>query len=366
MDPDSMPAPRPVVNAAGTLTRLGGALMRPEVPAAMAAAAGRFTDMEAAMTAAGARIAQMLDVPAALVCAGASAGLMAVTAACLAGSDPARIRALPDVDGPRRAVLIQRSHRNPYDQAIRAAGARLHEIDTTAAAMEAAIGPATAAVAFFAHAAADGLPLAEVVAIARRHGVPVIVDAAAELPPVSNLRAFLTAGADAAIFSGGKDIRGPQSTGLVVGRADLIRAAALNSSPNAGIGRSLKVGKEELAGFLCALALYLAEDQDARLRDWDSRVAAIVAALSDLPGARVFRQCPVHGGIRPADIPRAMVEIAGDDLTAARARIIAALRAHDPPVAVGEWARGIAINPQTLAPEEDAIVIAALRAAFRA
>jgi uncharacterized pyridoxal phosphate-dependent enzyme len=361
---------KPVINAAGTLTRLGGSVMSPEVLAAMAEASCAFIDLDDAQARVGARIAALLGVPAAHVCAGASAGLMAATAACLAGEDPAQIAALPTIRGARREVIIHRSHRNEYDQALRVAGADLVEIGdamrTHPWELEAAIGPSTAAIILFeAFAGHASLPLPAVAEMARRRRVPVIVDAAAELPPLRNFRLFVDSGADLVVFSGGKDIRGPQTTGLIVGRPDLIRAVVRNSSPNASLGRSLKVGKEELAGFLRALELYLAEDQEYRLQTWESQVTQMVSALDDLPGIRAFQKYPADGGIRPAWIPRVYLEILGDSPETTKAQLVARLLHHDPPIAVGTWDRGLAINPQTLAVEEVSVVIAALRHILR-
>jgi L-seryl-tRNA(Ser) seleniumtransferase len=335
----------------------------------MADATRHFIDLDDAHERVGARIAKMLEVPAAHVCAGASAGLLLATAACLAGTDPARIAALPDGAGSRREVVVHRSHRNEYDQALRAAGAVLVEIGgakgTHVWELEAAISERTAAVVLFAEFAGPAsLPLVEVARIARRHAVPVIVDAAAELPPTGNFRQFLADGADLAIFSGGKDIRGPQTTGLVIGRADLIRAIAANASPNAAVGRSAKIGKEELAGFLRALELYLAEDHDARLRDWEAQVAVILVALDGVPGIRAWRQAPGCDGVRPAFVPRVHVEPTTEEPDAWRARVVERLRSGDPAIVVGTWAGGVAVNPHTLRQGEETLVAAALRAAL--
>lgn len=361
---------RPVINAAGTLTRLGGVLMDPEVVAAMAEAARHFIDMEDAQARVGARTATLLGVPAAHVCAGASAGIVVATAACLTGDDPARIAALPAVTGPRREVIVHRSHRNDYDRAVRVAGAELVEIGnaghTSLRELDSVIGPATAAILLFeAFAGPASLSLSEVVAVARRHGVPVIVDAAAELPPLRNLAHFLEAGADLAIFSGGKDIGGPQTTGLLVGRPDLVRAAAMNASPHASVGRSMKVGKEELAGFLRAIEIYVARDHGQRLVEWEAQVAHMVAALEGIPSIRVFRKCPVEGGIRPAHIPRAYVAFEGGSPAILRSRAVDRLWRHDPPIAVGEWEGGLALNPQTLGAGEERVVGRALAAILR-
>lgn len=340
--------------------------MHPDVIEAMRVAARDFVDIHEAHSKVGSRIAEMVGVPAAYVCAGASAGLVASAAACMAGTDPYRISALPTVVGPRREIIIHRSHRNDYDQALRASGATFVEIGgakrTYAWELENAIGDATAAIVYFQEfTGSASIPLTTAIEIGRRHDVPVIVDAAAELPPTRNFRQFIDEGADLAIFSGGKDIRGPQTTGLIVGRSDLIEAIALNANPNYSIGRSLKVGKEELAGFLRALELYLDEDQEERLLAWEGQVASMLDALSDIPNIRVFRKCPADNGIQPAFIPRMYVELLGDNSVAARADLVGRLKSDDPAIVVGEWPGGLAINPQTLRPGEEELVVEALR-----
>ena len=354
-----------IVNACGTLTKYGGSIMHPDVLGAMTDAATAFIDLNDAHAKVGARIADMLGVPAAYVCAGASAGLLASAAACMVGIDRYGISRLPSTVGPQREIIIHRSHRNDYDQALRAAGATFVEIGgakrTYVWELENVIGDATAAIVYFQEFASSGLPLKAVVEVARRRGVPVIVDAAAELPPVSNFRQFIDDGADLAIFSGGKDIRGPQTTGLIVGRTELIVAIALNACPNYSIGRSLKVGKEELAGFLRALELYLAEDHDERLRVWEAQVASIIVGLVGLPGIRAFRKCPGDNGINPAFIPRVYVELLVDDPVPARTALVEKLMAADPAIAVGEWRGGLAINPQALRSGEEEVVVRALR-----
>ncbi len=359
-------AVKAVVNACGTLTKYGGSIMHPDVLYAMREASANFVDMKDAQAKVGARIAALLGVPAAYVCAGASAGLLSSAAACMVGTDPHGISRLPTVTGVRREIIVHRAHRNDYDQALRTAGAVLVEIGgakrTYVWELEKAISAATAAIVYFAEfESGAALPFRTIVGVAKRHSVPVIVDAAAELPPVSNFRRFLDEGADLAIFSGGKDIRGPQTTGLILGHSAMIEAIALNASPNYSVGRSLKVGKEELMGFLRALELYLAEDHDERLRVWEAQVATILEGLAELPGIRAFRKCPSDNGIQPAFIPRVYVELSGQDPASHRAELVSRLLAGDPPVAVGEWPKGIAINPHALRRGEEELVVRALR-----
>ena len=261
---------KPIINAAATLTRLGGSRMPPPVVEAMAAGAQAFVDLPELQARVGAHIAELTHNQACYVACGAAAGVVLATAACIAGADPAAIAGFPKLDSRKNEVIVHRSQRNGYDYAIRQTGARLIEIGTQEVTqrgeLDAAIGPQTACVVYFAgeHFARAAIPLPEVITIAHARGVPVLVDAAAQIPPIANLWRFTTElGADAAIFSGGKGLRGPQSSGLVLGRADLITACQANGNPNSSIGRPMKVGKEELLGILAAVEWSLAQDEAA-------------------------------------------------------------------------------------------------------
>src|SRR5438094_479681 len=229
---------RPVIHGSGTTTRYGGSMLRPEALESMRQASTALVNIDELNEAAGAAIARMLGAEAAFVTAGASSGLILQAAACIAGVDPARITRLPDTRGMRNEIVIQRAHRFAYDQAYRVAGGVLVEIGlarrTQPFELEEAIGERTAAVAHLISPFTSPpgvLSLEQVVAIAHTRGVPVIVDAASMLPPRENLTKFLRQGADLVSFSGGKGIRGPQSTGIVAGRRDLVRAVALNARP---------------------------------------------------------------------------------------------------------------------------------------
>src|SRR3954469_9986113 len=244
-----------LINAASWLTSLGGSLMAPAVLEAMQEASAHFVDMAALNRIAGERVASATGAEAGLVTAGASAALVLQAAACLTGADPAAAARLPDAPPERREIIIQKAHRNRYDGAWRLAGAKLVEIGiarTTADwELEGAIGPRTAAVAYVEQPfLRQPLALGRIVQIAHAHGVPVIVDAAAEVPPVGNLRRHTAEGADLVAYSGGKGIGGPQASGLLCGRRDLIEAVwehALNyDSPHAGIGRPMKASKESI------------------------------------------------------------------------------------------------------------------------
>jgi len=217
-----------------------------------------------------------------------------MAAACMADTDREKIVRLPDTTGMKQKFLVQRAHRNPFDQALRVAGGAFVEIGADADELVEALDEEVAAVfhTFAWFCTGEGLPLEQVAKIAHRAGVPVIVDAAAEVPPAENLSRFLREGADLVTFSGGKAIRGPQSSGLVLGRRDLVEACRLNDNPNMSVGRSMKVGKEEIVGLVKAVELYVGKDHAAERVVWERRVACVIEALSDLKHMRAWRQLP--------------------------------------------------------------------------
>jgi len=308
---------RTIVNAAGPVTRLSGSIMPAEVAQAMAGASGRCVDIAHLQAFAGGVIAEITGAESGYVTSGAAAGLLLGTAACVTGLDPGKMNRLPDTSGMRNEVIMPRSHRNFYDHAIRAVGVRLVEVgiadrysgagvrDTEAWEIADAITDCTAAVGYVANARArPSLP--EVVAVAHARGVPVIVDAAGQLPPQANLKRFISEGADLVCFSGGKALRGPQSSGILCGKRDLIAAAALQhldqdvyfelwhpppslidksrlpGAPQHGLGRPCKVGKEEIVGLLTALELFVAEDPGKRRQRWLKLMEELATAGSGL------------------------------------------------------------------------------------
>ena len=348
---------RGVVNAVGAATRLGGTVLDPEVVAAMTEASSCYLRMDLLQRRAGAMIARITGAQDGYVVSGAAAGLTLATAACLAGLDTAAMERLPLTDGPRRRVLILRGHRYGYDHAVRAAGAELLEVEPGQLRGPGLGGTAARAAAFLLNATGpEGTAcLADVVQAARASSLPVIVDAAEAVPPASNLRSLLAAGADIVAFSGGKAIGGPSASGFLAGRADLILSAALQhqdmdvraptwgyrdmidrgliaAPPGQGIGRGMKVGKEEIAGLLVALERYAARDHAADERAWDERLAVIIRALSDRAGVAVRRR--VHASTGP--VPHAFIDIdpAGAGVTADQVQL--ALADGDPPIYLGE------------------------------
>lgn len=351
---------RPIINACATLTRLGGSLMPPDVLQAMTEAAGSFVDLHELQRRVGERIAALTNNEACYVSSGAAAGLVLAAAACIAGDDPEKLRRFPDLDGLKNEIIVHRTHRNGYDYAVREIGARIVEIGsaegTTRADLEAAITPRTAAFFWFQGAMTTprDLPLDQVIEITKAHGIPVIVDAAAQLPPVSNLWNFTQMGAALAVFSGGKDLRGPQSSGLVLGRHTLIEAIRLHGNPNPNVGRPMKVGKEEMVGLLAAVERYLRLDHDARERYCETTVSQWCAAFNAVPGLSAVRSFPNEAG---QPLPRCLITVDAALLGCDRNAIVEQLASGTPSIIVESVAEsGIHLNPMTLeAGEEDII-----------
>jgi D-glucosaminate-6-phosphate ammonia-lyase len=382
----------PLINAAGFKTRLGGAPLPAYVVEAMAGAAAAAVDIASLQARAGQIIAEVTGAESGYVTCGAAAALTLAAAACITRLDPRKVDMLPETGGIPNEIVIYRAHRNSYDHALRAAGAKLVEVGLNdrgvgagvrsleAWEIDAAITDRTVAVAYVVTSPEDP-PLRTVTEAAHRRGVPVIVDAAAQLPPVDNLRRFTADGADLVAFSGGKALRGPQASGFLCGRKDLIQSAALNhldfdvdlelstlpseliplerlpGLPHHGIGRGFKAGKEEIAGLLVALRRFAGppaarEQEHARVRRLADRIAADLSR-ADLAAA-------VAG---PGDAPEVHVEF-GDARRAADA--YRALARGTPPVIVSEelLAKGtLVVVVSTLADHQGGAVCEALRRA---
>lgn len=355
---------RPVINASAALTVLGGSLMPPPVLDALRKAAECFVDINELQRAVGRRIAELTGNEAALVVGGCAAGLAQVTAALMVGADPHLIRRLPDTTGLKNEVLVHRAQRHYYDQAVRTAGARLIEfglpISTQPYDLEGAIGERTVAVLYVVagYFPKGSLSLEQTVEIAHRHGVPVVVDAAAQLPPPENLWRFTKdAGADVAVFSGGKDLRGPQASGLIVGRRAIVEAAALNGYPNHSLGRPMKIGKENIVAALAAVEWYLSQDHAARLAESERQVAFLQSMLAGLPGVSTERSWPGEAG---EPLPRGLVRLETGRARLDRDALRRALRDGDPAIEVGVAVDGVYVNPATLQPGEIDVVAARL------
>jgi len=286
--------------------------------------------------------------------------LVLATAAIIAGNDPAKIKQLPDLTGLKNEVVCHKAHRNGYDHAVRSVGVKMVEIGTAEhtdpAQMDAAINGKTA-LAFWTQGAMSGpgdIPFEQFIEIAHAHGVPVLVDAAAQLPPVENLWNFTQSGADLVVFSGGKDLHGPQASGLILGRKDLIESCRPNGSPNHSIGRPMKVGKEEMLGLLAAVKWYLGLDHEARATQHEKWVADWCSALNQIPGVTAERSFP-NGAGQP--VPRAKVTIDVERVGMTGDEIVQRLLDGDPAIAVAPDSRTVIyLNPYTLQPGEEKIV----------
>jgi L-seryl-tRNA(Ser) seleniumtransferase len=353
------------INAVGNGTAIGGSIMAPEVIAAMQEAGQNFIDLNELLAKAGQYIADVVGVEACYITSGAAGGVLISTAACMTGKDWAKVHQLPDTQGMKNEVIMQVMQRNYYELMVREAGAKLVEIGlantTNSWHLEAALNEQTAAIIHFvAYSPPQDLPLEEVIKIAHKRDVPVVVDAAAEFPSFSILRHYIEMGADLVIFSGGKGIRGPQSSGLILGRKDLIEACAMNGSPYHGVGRPCKVGKEEIIGLVTAIELFSDPEYERKeLEGWHLRTGYIVETLSDLSHVTVESGFPKDFAgvqVNPGIVPVAVVTWDNQAIPMTKEKAASALLEGDPGVYVATSRDGIVIAPHTLLPGEERIV----------
>ena len=267
---------RPIINGAGVYTMFTGSLMLPEVVDAIRQMSKDFVRIDELHDRIGERIAKLLGAGAAMVSSGAFGAMQVGTAACITGDDPERIKRIPDIRGLKNEVVTQKSHWFPYNHAIRNCGVNLIEVETRDE-IEAAIHQRTALLLFLNKGENQGqVKMKEFAEIGKKHRVPTMNDIAADVPPVENLTRSLKLGFDLVAVSGGKGIRGPQSSGLLYGRKDLIRAARMNTLPNSDtFGRGLKVNKEEMVAMMVAIENYVNSDHKADWREWERRVKAM-------------------------------------------------------------------------------------------
>ena len=356
-----------VINGQGTMTVLGGSLMRPEVEAVMALAGKHFVSVPELEVAAGKRIAEMLKLPAgysAIVTSGAAAAMQSGLAGILTGDNPKFIEQIPDLTGMKSEVVIQKTHRNAFDHQLRNTGVKLIVIETRDE-LRKAVNPNTAMMHFsnFANAAGQ-IKVDEWAKFGKEYNVPTFIDAAADTPPVSHLWDYANMGYDLIAFSGGKAIRGPQCAGLLVGRKDLVNYALLNNSPHEDtIGRSQKVGKEEIVGMVKALECYLQEDHDALAKEWQHRLELISTEVSKVPGVTTKFFVPDVANHVPH------MEIRWDKrISATPKEISASLRKGKPAIVLstGEEREILSLNSFMLQPGEDRIIADAVVAVLKA
>lgn len=385
---------RTMINAAGPMTRLSGGILSPEVRQAMSEAAAACVRIEDIQEAAGKLIAEVTGADAGYVTSGAAGGLALSAAACIAGLDVAKMDRLPDTTGMPNEIIVQREHVTAYSHALRLSGAKLVEVGyvgypgqgcTWPWQIEAAINENTVAVFWSVGNTPGAVNLPDTVEVAHRHNLPVIVDAAAALPPVGNLRRFIDEGADLVCFSGGKAIGGPQASGILAGRGDLIESVALQHQdmdvlpatwtwrsrylesgtlpgpPHHGLGRPLKVGKEEIVGLMVALEAYVNRDHAAERQRWLGLLNELADHIDALPGVQVVLQ-----GADDLTGTAPKLVIGFDETIVERSveEVINGLIDGEPSISVNQGyidQRAIGINPIVLQPGEPEIIGRRLR-----
>jgi L-seryl-tRNA(Ser) seleniumtransferase len=281
----------PFINAAGTYTILSASTMPDQVQAAVTLAAQKPVHLMELHKAAGEYLARRLRCEGALVTSGAAAAIKLATAACITRGNKSAVVNIPtDMQGLKNEVIVQKAHHYDYDHAIRDCGARFVDVETLDE-YERAFSERTVMTQFFNAAEGGRISREDWVRVAHKHGIPCFNDAAADVPPISNLWNYTDMGFDLVAFSGGKGIRGPQCTGLLLGKKDLIDAAQLNNSPSSNtIGRGMKVGKEEIIGLVAALDWFLAQDDAAMEAEYRKRAALVAERVQTVPSveARIF------------------------------------------------------------------------------
>ncbi|MBM3933822.1 MAG: aminotransferase class V-fold PLP-dependent enzyme [SAR202 cluster bacterium] len=360
---------RPIINAASWRSGVSGSLMPDAVVKAMAEASRSYVDIYELNRKAGEVIAKLTGAEAGMVTAGASAAMLLEAAACIAGKDPAKISRLPDTEGMKNEIIIHHAHRIGYEINFRAAGAKLVMIGdthhTTEWMLESAINDRTAAVAYVIGPRPGGaLPMPEVVRISHSRGVPVIVDAASMLPPPENLTRFVAMGPDLVCFSGGKGVRGPQSSGILCGKKEFIEAATLNASPYAAIGRPAKVSKEEIVGLVTALELFVDTDFDALTRKWLSMAEYIASEVAKVPGLTAVAEPgePEHLEF-DTTLPRVVVKRDSSKHRLSTDDLVDRMASGDPSIRVVNklFTGGFFISPVTLQDGEPEIIVRRIR-----
>lgn len=352
---------RPVINGVGTVTILGGSIMAPEVVAAMAEASKHFIPIEELAVKVGERIAELVGVPAAMVPCGAASAITVATAACVAGGDRRKLQQLPDTTGLRNEVVLQRRHRSGYEAQIELVGARLVWVETLEE-LERAIGERTAMLFFLNKADPQGAIQRDAwVRVGRSRGVPTFNDAAADVPPPDRLSGIVKEGFDLVAFSGGKGIAGPQGTGLLLGRKDLVETARYAISPHGGIGRGMKVGKEELVGILVAVERFLKLDHAAEYRKLDGRVSYMLDALKGVQGIAASRHVPEIAN----QVPHLQLRWDETAVGIGSGDLVRRLREGEPPIAISRTGAGeVRISVWMMQGDEHRIVARRLREVF--
>lgn len=341
---------RPLINCHGTYTIISGSLILPQVRQAMVEASKRYVNLDELMEAVGNRIGALMQCEWGLVTNGCAAALCQVTAACVAGNDPAKMGRLPDTTGMKNEVIVQANHRHVYDHAVRMAGVQLIDVSSQEE-LEASIGPRTAMLLIFGDAAERGaISVKDMAAAGHKHGIPTLVDAAAERPDAPNW--YVQQGADAVAYSGGKCLRGPQAAGLLLGRKELLQTAFLNGAPHHALGRPMKAGKEEIMGLLAAVEQWVKRDHAAEWQEWERRLECIATTAKTYPSVETSVSQPGRSNVTP------ILNIAWNEavLGITPSEVVEQMTTGEPRIQVAGHSAGISINPYMMEAGEDEIV----------
>jgi uncharacterized pyridoxal phosphate-dependent enzyme len=353
---------RPVINGVGVVTHLGGSLIHPEVSRAMEEAARCFVPLSELQAKVGARIAELLGAESAMVTGGCASAITMGTVACVAQGDPEKLKRLPDTSGMKNEIVQQKSHRGGYEQQMWLVGAKTVWVETKEE-LERAINERTAMLFFYNENEPEGkISRQEWIEVGKRHGVPTFNDAASDASPRERLFQYQKEGFDLVAFSGGKAIRGPQCSGILMGRKDLIAAAVPGFTPYAGIGRGMKVGKEELVGLLTALERYLKADLDGEMKELETRVTEIRDGLAKIDGLTTERYVPPIAN----HVPHVTVNWTEAAFPMTTSDVTKKLTQGDPSIAVSGFGdRQLRISVWMMQPGEHKVVLARLREIFK-
>ena len=358
---------RPVINMAGTQTIYGASKIWDELHEPMAEASRDYVVLAELQDKVGERLARLTNCESAMVTTGAAGAICLGTCACLTGDDVTKVRRLPDLTGMKTEVIIQKLHRNGYDHAVRNSGVRIVEVETLEE-VEKACGPQTAMMYYLGgtshdYAVAPAIPIEQCLAIMKRAGVPVLVDAANMLPPWGNIPKLGVLGVDLIAISGGKHMRGPQCSGILAGRKDLIRAAGLNSSPHSdSLGRPMKAGREEIVGCWLACEKYAKLDFDAIDRESTRQAAYLIEQLRKIKELTVD-QTPFD---RTRRVHRVRVTWDESKLGISTRQVMQELRDGEPRIAVLRANPGIEFTVFMNEPGDEKIAARRMRDIFKA
>ena len=346
---------RPLINCKGTYTIISGSVMLPEVRQAMVEASRQYIHLDELAEAVGARIAELMQCEWGLVTNGCAAALCQITAASVAGTDAEKMSRLPDTTGMKNEVIVQKCHRHVYDHAVRMVGVKLIEV-VSLADLKSAINEHTAMLLMFGDAAERGeISIADMAAVGNEHGIPSFVDAAAERPDVPN--PYLADGVSAVGYSGGKCLRGPQSSGLVLGNKALLQTAFLNGAPHHALARPMKASKEEVMGQLAAVEMWVRRDHVAEWQEWERRIQVVSDAVGELESVTLQVQHPGRSNVTPIlNVEWNPTTLGVDGATVARD-----LQQGEPRIEVFNGANSISFNPYMMEEGQEQIVAPRLR-----